>query len=316
MASASLSPSISPSASPSVSPSMSPSASPSASPSHPFLDLEVILPLTEASFEGHQWFAEVDITLPTIQTSVTGLTGELGEVKMKMPLISTSFDGKAFVNGEVSGRIPLLNVGVNGYSGVIGSFDLSLPLLTSAWEENPDRVGSFSISLPLILSFIWGRPTPFTTSRKAVVMNLENRAVTEYKNYNFNSLVMWNGMLLGTNEEGLYIIGGDTDIGTAIEAYIQSGTYDLTEGAITIPKEAWMTYRSDGDVKVEVREDESTVYNYNVEKVALGIKEGRAKFGKGFKGRFYRFGIKNVAGSDFDINSFRVLADTIKRKAR
>lgn len=313
MASASLSPSISPS----LSPSTSPSPSPSASPSEEFLGLEVMLPLLQMSFDGHVWLAEVSITLPMIQTSITGLSGVGGsKVKMEMPLVGVSFSGKTSITGNVSVNIPLFDANVNGYSGVIGSFALTLPLLTSSWIEHPDRVGTFAITLPLIIPFVSGNPIPFTMKRYGVVMNFENRAVTEYKDFNFNSLVMWNGVIVGTNEEGLFIIGGDDDMGQEIESYIQTGTYDLGEGAIRIPKEAWLTYRSDGNLDVEVREDEANVYNHPADKVAVGIRECRTKLGKGYRGRFYRFGIKNIGGSDFDLHSFRVMAEILRRKTR
>lgn len=313
MASASLSPSLSPSASPSASPSPSPSASPSAW----FLGLEVILPLIESSFTGHVWEAEVSLTLPTIEASLTGLSGVgAGIIRVEMPLVDVSLSGKISFFGSLSAKIHLLDADINGYSGAIGSFALTLPLLTSSWTEHPDRVGTFAITLPLIIPFIAGGPTPFWIKRYGTVMNIENRAVTEYKDFNFNSLVMWNGVIVGTNEEGLFIVGGDTDLGQAIESYIQTGTYDLGEGAIRIPKEAWLTYRSDGNMDVEVREDEANVYNHPVDKVAVGIRECRAKLGKGYRGRFYRFGIKNIGGSDFDIHSFRVMAEIIKRKTR
>ncbi len=302
--------------SPSVSPSISPSASPSASPSPAIGIMSFEFPLTEASFTGHEWTAAVSVTLPLIELSISGLTGEIGQVKMKVPLVDVSIAGRTSVTGSVSVKLPLLSIGVNGYPGVIGSFSLILPLLTTSWTEHPDRVGSFSITFPVVTPIFSGRIIPITFNRKAIVVNLDNRAVTEYKNYSFNSLMMFNGVLLGTNEQGLYILGGDNDLGTPIESYIQTGTYDLGERAIKIPKEVWLTYRSNGDMDVEVKEDELNVYNYILDKVAIGIRECRAKFGKGLKGRFYRFGIKNLGGSSFDLQSFRVLAEIIRRKTR
>lgn len=314
----SLSPSasVSPSGSPSISPSSSPSESPSASPSAMVVSFLCNLPLIKASFSGYQYTASLSVILPLTEVSITGVTGEIGIFSGKLPLVGVEVNAIAHRQGRLSLSLPLINVNFDGYAGVVGSVAVPLPLIAAFFEANRDSVGSFSFDLPLVIPTFLGVQIPITYNRKAIVMNLNNHAVTEYKNFNFNSLISFNGVILGMSETGLYILDGDNDLGIPIESYIQTGMYDLGEGAIKIPKEVWLSYRSDSDMDIEVTEDEKNVYNHTLDKVAVGIRESRAKLGKGLKGRFYRFGIRNKSGSDFDIQSFRALAQIIGRKAR
>jgi len=170
-----------------------------------------------------------------------------------------------------------------------------------------------------------GLGVPITYIRKTVVMNISNLAVTEYKNYGFNTILNFNGILLGLNNEGIFILGGDTDLGQYIQARIKSGTEDLAKsGVFSIPREAWASFRSDVrenalqlDIRIGERKD---LFPYrfggNNGRGMDAMREHRAKLGRGIKARYFTWDLKNMSGAKFTLESLRILGDIIRRKTR
>ena len=117
----------------------------------------------------------------------------------------------------------------------------------------------------------------------------------------------------------IFLLDGDTDMGQHIESRIKSGLTDLGEsGQISIPREAWLAYRSEGafnlDIKIDEKLDHPTML---FDKVARGIMEMRNKFDRGIKeSRFFSWDLKNSSGTDFSLQSLRILGDIIRRKTR
>jgi len=277
------------------------------------------LPLLQSSFTGFQRYSVISGRLPFLSGSIHGLTGEIGSFKGKVPFLKSGFGGFAHAIGNFSGRLPYFQGEFTGLSGSIGSFSGVLPLLLtpSSFIDYRNRTGSFKIVFPVLLGTFHGDVIPITFNRKAIVMHLFSHAVSEYRNYNFNSLVHFNGVFLGANERGLCILGGDDDLGIPIQSLIRTGVNDFVIKSIkNLPKETWLVYRSDGQMAFGVEEDEHDFYESILDEHAVGIAEVRATLGKGYKGRFYRFTFKNLGGADFDLESIRVLGQPIKRKVR
>jgi hypothetical protein len=283
------------------------------------LDFSGKVPLLRSSFIGFQKINVFSGKLPFLSGSLYGLAGEIGSFRGDIPLLKSGFGGYAHAIGNFSGRLPYFQGELTGISGSIGSFSGVLPLLLtpSSFIDDRKRTGSFAILLPVLSGTLYGDVIPVTFNRKAIVMHLFSHAVSEYRNYNFNSLANFNRLFLGANEQGLYPLGGDDDLGLPIQALIRSGVNDFViKSIINLPKETWICYRSDGQIAFGVEEDEHNYYEHILDEEAIGISEVRAKLGKGLKGRFYRFTFKNLGGADFDLESIRVLGQPIRRKVR
>ena len=149
-------------------------------------------------------------------------------------------------------------------------------------------------------------------SQKTIVMNVKNRAVTEYSNYAFNSLCCFNGKYYGATKEGIFRLSGDDDNGTAIDAHIKTATADVGKGQPKKLRDAWIFARK-GLMTFTVIADEDNEFTYNADVENSKIHEERVKIGRGIKGRGFSFILANVDGSDFDIDSISVLTDNIRR---
>jgi hypothetical protein len=183
--------------------------------------------------------------------------------------------------------------------------------LTLAGVESSDSAWVHIIQIPTPVAGV----TTFV--RKVIVMHLFTHAVSHYENFNFNSLAHFKGLFLGANENGVYLLGGKDDLGVPIEADIRTGVHDLgKDGIITLPKEAWLSYRTDGQWEFDVQVEEGVSYPYIFERTHNRITEIRETLGKGLVERFYTFGLKNIDGSDGDIESLRILGNAIKEYRR
>jgi len=259
------------------------------------------------------------LPIPLPQLSVIGKVGEIGDLSFRVPFPEVSVTAKPEVIGTIHLKIAAFpRLAVTGKSGVLGEIEATLPFPDVALVETPLVTGTIHITLPFPFMDMYGDVIPVTIIRKAIVMHLFNYAVSHYVNYNFNSLAHFNKVFLGANENGIYILDGNEDLGEKIEAEIGSGVSDLGgSGAISIPREAWLAYRSDGEMELDVKMDEhEDLPPITYDKIAHAIMDMRGKLGRGDKARFFTWKLKNVDGSDFSLESLRVLGDIIRRKTR
>ena len=150
-------------------------------------------------------------------------------------------------------------------------------------------------------------------SQKTIVVNVKNRAVTEYTNYGFNSFCRFRGEDIGASYNGLYGLSGDDDNGDPIAAKTKTATADVSSGGIKKRlRDIWMVARK-GLMTLKVIADETNEFTYNADVVDSNIHEERVKVGRGIKGRSFSFELENVDGSDFNIDSVRVITENIRR---
>jgi hypothetical protein len=149
-------------------------------------------------------------------------------------------------------------------------------------------------------------------------MNLHNQAISTYSHFNFNSIANYKGTLLVADDTGIYTIGGDTDNGAEIGIDIKSGSMDFGEALIKYARDIWLTHRTSGTLRFIIYVDEdidTTIQKYTTISNS-NMNEERIKPPRGLRGRFYTIEIKNVDGSDVDIDSLSMLVESVKRKIR
>lgn len=156
------------------------------------------------------------------------------------------------------------------------------------------------------------RGVPISTIYNTLVLNASHKAVSEYINFPFNSLCVFNDKSLGANSTGIFELSGNTDNGVDIYAEIESAIFDMAnKGYLTKAQYAYMTYRSDGEIVLVLGLGEDDTWESLPFPVEDKLHEGRVKIAKGIKERFISFGIKNKSGSDFDIDKLRILVQSL-----
>lgn len=141
----------------------------------------------------------------------------------------------------------------------------------------------------------------------AIVMNTLTRAVSEY-DFTFQSITPTHA----GDENGFYLLGGDTDAGEPILSTLMTGMTLLDETRKKRLDSVFFSLLGPTAGKLIV-ESPSATYTYDF--VARAAGESRAQPGKGIRESYLSFGFQNVNGEDFllDRIDVTVVAATTRR---
>lgn len=155
--------------------------------------------------------------------------------------------------------------------------------------------------------------------RFGISVNLKRVAHTQYRNYNFNSMCVFNGQPLGASSDGLFSLDdADTDDGTAINAYVELPTSDL--GVLTVKRfrKFYVGYETSGSITISTKADGGSAASYTLPATLTGQLEhrGRMAASRGQKGTYWIFIIENVAGCDFSLDNLEGLPIVLTKGRR
>lgn len=140
-----------------------------------------------------------------------------------------------------------------------------------------------------------------------VVMNLRNTNISQYMNYNFNSITVLNGQYIGANDKGIFVLNeSEDDNGDKILSTIRLA---LTDFGIPLSKRIVslrIAYEGDGILSFKIvtdeKEEEARYYLLTSNRKS-GQKEYVLPIGRDGKGRYWSIEISNEYGADFSIDS-------------
>lgn len=227
-------------------------------------------------------------SIPILRITCVGDMGHNGSVEKKLPYIALT---SSAINGLISGlskSIPSVKLTSSAYWMVGATIDISIPYLRlNARAENSDIL--------------------------AILMNTKNFGLTEYVNYDYNSLGFFNGKMVGAKSTGIYELAGDDDDGENIEWSFKTGKLDMDDTQVKKARHVWLSYNPSGDL-ILVVDDGENEYEYEVESVKQIDNAVRVKLGKGIRNRFLQFELKNVANEKINLDRMRIFAEPIGKK--
>lgn len=143
----------------------------------------------------------------------------------------------------------------------------------------------------------------------AIVMNTLTGAVTEYRNFPFDSITPSYAGGAG----GLFALGGDTDAGTPITCRITTGK---TADGSSKMKRADSVYLSSPDTPASGTLTVTTndgSYGYDFFSRAPGVT--RAVCGRGIRSNYFMFTVENADGAAFTLDKLEAsLAEATTRR--
>jgi hypothetical protein len=291
---------------------------------HTKIDAALVIPALQLSASiksGNIFNGELEI--PVLQLSGTLISGVLSaELEIPALRLSGTFKTGNLVNAAIN--VPALELSGALISGGVLGGEIEIPALGLVLTLGHQNRLAFILDIPSIDPWLEIRGVPVITARggplrKAFVMNLAHFGVSEYENYFLNSICDYHGMeiYIGASEDGIFVLDGDDDAGVEIDATIAMGTEDLWAGVMKRLREGFISIRG-GDVSLGLILDEGRLdpVMLNLEPVTKAIHERRFKIPRGLKNRFFNLLIKNIDGSDFDLESARIFVDPIQRRKR
>ena len=125
---------------------------------------------------------------------------------------------------------------------------------------------------------------------QAWTANVDSWAMSRYNPYNYNRLVVINGVLYGEADDGIYRL--DQEVG-AVTAIVKTGKMDLGRGQLTHPASVYLEYELNGGASMAVHSTQKGVeqqYTYMLPNELAGeLTNGRFIFGRGLRGRHFAF---------------------------
>ena len=148
-------------------------------------------------------------------------------------------------------------------------------------------------------------------------LQLERTALSQYANYNFNSMCKFNGVYLGANSSGIFKLDtGDLDGTSEIAAFFELLTSDWGIENQKRIRSIYVGYETDGQLMFKVKDDDDNEREYILEPNHVDNKQHGAKLwgDRGGKGRYWMFRVDNVNGADFSVDDIRVLPVVLGKK--
>lgn len=125
---------------------------------------------------------------------------------------------------------------------------------------------------------------------QAWTANVDSWAMSRYNPYNYNRLVVINGVLYGEADDGIYRLDQEVN---AVTAIVKTGKMDLSGGQLTHPTSAYLEYELNGGASMTVHSTQKGIeqqYTYLLpSEVANELTNGRFIFGRGLRGRHFAF---------------------------
>jgi len=141
---------------------------------------------------------------------------------------------------------------------------------------------------------------------QCVVTNLKIVAPSQFTNWDYNSMVNFNGELFGAGAAGLYeICTGDADGSTAIDGSMTIATVDLGEMYKRI-RYVYFGLQGTGNLRLTVTTDLTTVREYTIPLDGTGQQRVRVKLDRNVKGRYWVFKVANTQGCDFSLDEVQL----------
>ena len=254
------------------------------------------------------------VILPLLSLSGAGRVELSGVSNFTLPRLVVSAIGSINEFGSVAIVFPKLKITAVGISGVMGTFSKSLPLFSLYASDVALVTGEVSFSFPLFGLF--GQGILSDAEYLTMVMNLRNRALTTYSSYNFNSLCRFNNVNFGANSTGIYNLdSGSTDEGVLIDWNFRIGYLDLEQKVKKKLTQAWISYKSDGDIVLTVIQPDGQEFEYSLEGINETEEGVRIVFGRGLRSKYVALDIRNENGSTLDLDVIKLhLFQTEKRR--
>jgi hypothetical protein len=275
--------------------------------------LEIILPVPSFYAEGQDGaLGTLSISVPALRFTWDGSDAPIGTLNISIPVSIFLATGSIGITGILNALLPIFKFTLRSLPGEAGTLSIPIPISVFSVSGNLSVEATFAIPIP-ILNTIFRVLTPYD-SYLNMVMNIENQALTLYTNYPFNSMCKFNGKHLGAMADKIYDLdSGETDNGDIIEWNFRLGYLNLEEKMKKKIKQAWLSYKSSGDLIATILTPDGQSYEYPVE--AVDITEGEIKvvFGKGIRSKYVALDIKNVDGSSVSFDTLRINLDTYKK---
>ena len=146
--------------------------------------------------------------------------------------------------------------------------------------------------------------------RLSVALNLRRLALSQYGEFNFESMTVFGGVALGVNSDGLYsLFDADDDNGTNIDAIFETVTTDFGVPSKKKLRRAYIAGETSGNIVFKFKADDGDYKSYTLTPAQLSQLQHRCRLHLQHtqRGNYWMLRVENVDGCDFSIDSVDIL---------
>lgn len=150
-----------------------------------------------------------------------------------------------------------------------------------------------------------------------LAMNLNNQAISQYTNFDYDSMGLLSDTPIGLNENGIQKLEQDSNEGAAILAYFTTGYEDFGRPNQKRIRSFLLGGEANDSVTVTVSTDDGTdsnTFTATFDQDELKLSGSKAFSKRSQKARYYQFKIANVSGGQFSIDSLTVVPVVLHTK--
>lgn len=255
------------------------------------------------------------LTLPALEVSAAAFTDNHAAADVVLPglHLSAGVLSEGLLEAQID--LPALRLAASGEAGANGTASLELPAIILAAVSGEPIVGTAELSLPAIDMTGNGYNTPADVWR-TWVMHLENKAVTEYTNFEFTSYMVFNGNVYASNTTGIFLldeVGQDASVN--IDGSFLTGKYNFDDSHTKRIPRLYAEAKLDGDFQIKTVAEVTGTRTYGLYYDGLAaIRTRRVPIGRGPRSVYWQFGGQNVAGADFEFVRILLHPEVTKRR--
>jgi hypothetical protein len=175
----------------------------------------------------------------------------------------------------------------------------------------------YSDTMVVIDGLVLDDGEPYT----AWVMNAESTGMSRWTLPQLNSLFDHGGEVFGVSKTGLWKLGGDTDDGAEIDAWVKTGHLDFGTSRLKNISRGYLRVQSDGAMQlVTISSDRGVRTERPYELSATFSGDDAAlrtePLARGLYGVHWQFQIGNVDGVDFNLDEAEIRPVILSRRGR
>jgi hypothetical protein len=138
-------------------------------------------------------------------------------------------------------------------------------------------------------------------------LNTKLKAVSQYVGLNFSSLCKFNGVLIGSNDSGMFEVDGDTDNTVVISSYFKTFSTDFgVDKNKNIRSVAISGVFPKIDITTVIDNTEKTVYK-SLQDATLEQKTVNVNTNHADAGKYIGLKVSSDNGSDFSVDAINVV---------
>jgi len=300
--------------------------------------LQFTLPILSIRLDGViDTEGTLNLNIPMLIVTMSGRSSVEGVLTVDIPSYSIKLTGQQEIEGALNVLLPRRKFKATGFINETGVLTVTIPMIRFTADMEEGAGGTLNVTIPSYRITLDGYvsaeatlnitiPMPIFHAEQLVesddyltmVMNTKNKALTLYDNYLFNSLCAFGGKHFGATATGIFDLDSDTkDNGAMIEWNIKTGYLDLEQGQKKKLVEAWLSYKTDGDIKFTVMQPNGEEYEYILQGIDPTETGLRLKFGRGIRTKYVALNISNIDGSSIDLDELKLhLANSTFVKVR